>query len=273
MGSSQRQPAMAAYGWSAPRGSSGRASCAVQHPSTCARPACSCGRQAAVPSLSTSGAPCGAAVGTFLKAFSGPRPPAAPLHSKARGNSGADYACTPAATCSEAVAKCKAEINSILMDEESKEELDCPAGIVGRIIGRGGETIRALQSASQVGAPPIWAQACLSTNSFACAVPARALGLQAQPARQGWQRCTRPALVSWTACSADGLLLATALPAGAHHCGSELPGGGAPQDHRAGGRLRGSGGERGGERLPRPVVAQDCGRRQAGRQRGQPQGS
>lgn len=55
---------------------------------------------------------------------------------------------------SEAVAKCKAEINSILMDEESKEELDCPAGIVGRIIGRGGETIRALQSASQVGVAP-----------------------------------------------------------------------------------------------------------------------
>ena len=28
--------------------------------------------------------------------------------------------------------------------------MECPAGIVGRIIGRGGETIRALQSASQV---------------------------------------------------------------------------------------------------------------------------
>lgn len=38
----------------------------------------------------------------------------------------------------------------IIHDEEVKEEIDCPAGIVGRIIGRGGETIRALQSASQV---------------------------------------------------------------------------------------------------------------------------
>ena len=35
-------------------------------------------------------------------------------------------------------------------DEETTETMECPAGIVGRIIGRGGETIRALQSASQV---------------------------------------------------------------------------------------------------------------------------
>ena len=48
------------------------------------------------------------------------------------------------------MARCRAEIATILQDEETKEELDCPAGIVGRIIGRGGETIRALQSASQV---------------------------------------------------------------------------------------------------------------------------
>lgn len=48
------------------------------------------------------------------------------------------------------MARCKAEIQSILSDEETKEEMECPAGIVGRIIGRGGETIRALQSASQV---------------------------------------------------------------------------------------------------------------------------
>jgi len=56
----------------------------------------------------------------------------------------------PCSLRSEAVTRCKAEIQSILSDEETKEELECPAGIVGRIIGRGGETIRALQSASQV---------------------------------------------------------------------------------------------------------------------------
>lgn len=57
---------------------------------------------------------------------------------------------TPCHACSDAVARCKAEIQSCLHDEETSEELECPAGIVGRIIGRGGETIRALQSASQV---------------------------------------------------------------------------------------------------------------------------
>lgn len=31
---------------------------------------------------------------------------------------------------------------------ESERTLECPAGIVGRIIGRGGETIRSLQSGS-----------------------------------------------------------------------------------------------------------------------------
>jgi hypothetical protein len=47
------------------------------------------------------------------------------------------------------VQRCRDEINAILQDDETKEELECPAGVVGRIIGRGGETIRALQSASQ----------------------------------------------------------------------------------------------------------------------------
>ena len=56
----------------------------------------------------------------------------------------------PCPPCSEAVQRCKSEIQAILNDDESTEELECPAGIVGRIIGRGGETIRALQSASQV---------------------------------------------------------------------------------------------------------------------------
>lgn len=49
------------------------------------------------------------------------------------------------------MAKCKKEILEIIQDEEVTETMECPAGIVGRIIGRGGETIRALQSASQVG--------------------------------------------------------------------------------------------------------------------------
>ena len=48
------------------------------------------------------------------------------------------------------MARCRAEVAALLTDEEAKDELDCPAGIVGRIIGRGGETIRALQSASGV---------------------------------------------------------------------------------------------------------------------------
>ena len=48
------------------------------------------------------------------------------------------------------MARCRAEINAILNDEEASETLECPAQVVGRIIGRGGETIRALQAASQV---------------------------------------------------------------------------------------------------------------------------
>lgn len=49
----------------------------------------------------------------------------------------------------EAVERCRSEIESLTGEEEVQETMECPQGIVGRIIGRGGETIRALQSASQ----------------------------------------------------------------------------------------------------------------------------
>ena len=54
----------------------------------------------------------------------------------------------------EHVETAKKQILSIISADEpytgdSQAEVECPQGIVGRIIGRGGETIRALQSASQ----------------------------------------------------------------------------------------------------------------------------
>ena len=45
--------------------------------------------------------------------------------------------------------RCKAQVTALTAEEEGSETVECPAGIVGRIIGRGGETIRALQSASE----------------------------------------------------------------------------------------------------------------------------
>ncbi|GFH23567.1 WW domain-containing protein, partial [Haematococcus lacustris] len=39
-------------------------------------------------------------------------------------------------------------LNAIAGAGEATRSMECPAGIVGRIIGRGGETIRSLQSAS-----------------------------------------------------------------------------------------------------------------------------
>ena len=51
--------------------------------------------------------------------------------------------------CSLAVAKAKSDILALMADEETSITTECPAAVVGRIIGRGGETIRALQSASQ----------------------------------------------------------------------------------------------------------------------------
>lgn len=83
-------------------------------------------------------------------------------------------------TCSEAVARCKSEIQSILSDEETKEEMECPAGIVGRIIGRGGETIRALQSASQVGACGWGRAAPRGMAGIAAELPAGWLAARAQ---------------------------------------------------------------------------------------------
>jgi far upstream element-binding protein len=46
------------------------------------------------------------------------------------------------------VARAKSTILA-LDAEETTQSMDCPAAVVGRIIGRGGETIRALQSASE----------------------------------------------------------------------------------------------------------------------------
>lgn len=47
------------------------------------------------------------------------------------------------------MAKCKADIMALIADEDTTITMECPAVVVGRIIGRGGETIRALQNASQ----------------------------------------------------------------------------------------------------------------------------
>lgn len=49
------------------------------------------------------------------------------------------------------VENCKRQIEQIVADESTdhSKTVDCPQGIVGRVIGRGGETIRALQQASQ----------------------------------------------------------------------------------------------------------------------------
>jgi far upstream element-binding protein len=56
----------------------------------------------------------------------------------------------------EAIENAKAQIDKIVNSDEPvtgigevSKQVDCPQGIVGRIIGRGGETIRALQQASQ----------------------------------------------------------------------------------------------------------------------------
>ena len=51
----------------------------------------------------------------------------------------------------EANDNAKRQIEQIVADESTDHSrtVDCPQGIVGRIIGRGGETIRALQQASQ----------------------------------------------------------------------------------------------------------------------------
>ena len=44
---------------------------------------------------------------------------------------------------------CKREIDEIINSPDVEQTIECPQGIVGRVIGRGGETIKALQSASQ----------------------------------------------------------------------------------------------------------------------------
>ena len=52
----------------------------------------------------------------------------------------------------DALEAAKLQIRQIVAEDaagESQHSVDCPHGIVGRIIGRGGETIRALQQASQ----------------------------------------------------------------------------------------------------------------------------
>jgi far upstream element-binding protein len=55
----------------------------------------------------------------------------------------------------ESVASAVAQINELMRVDatpgmgEVTEAVPCPPGIVGRIIGRGGETIRGLQQASQ----------------------------------------------------------------------------------------------------------------------------
>lgn len=56
---------------------------------------------------------------------------------------------------SEQVEHAKRQVEQIVSTDEAggaggaQESVECPQGIVGRIIGRGGETIRALQQASQ----------------------------------------------------------------------------------------------------------------------------
>lgn len=49
----------------------------------------------------------------------------------------------------EQVAQAKAAILALDTELESSQIIECPPSVVGRIIGRGGETIRALQSASE----------------------------------------------------------------------------------------------------------------------------
>jgi far upstream element-binding protein len=54
----------------------------------------------------------------------------------------------------EAVEAAKKQVEQIVSTDEGgaggvQESVECPQGIVGRIIGRGGETIRSLQQASQ----------------------------------------------------------------------------------------------------------------------------
>ena len=47
------------------------------------------------------------------------------------------------------VERARGEIMKLEAQEENQKVVDCPPNVVGRIIGRGGETIRALQSASE----------------------------------------------------------------------------------------------------------------------------
>ena len=53
---------------------------------------------------------------------------------------------TITATSAEAVKACKRQVEITVSDEpqagDQSKSIDCPPGIVGRIIGRGGETIR-----------------------------------------------------------------------------------------------------------------------------------
>ena len=58
---------------------------------------------------------------------------------------------TIASASQQGIDKAKREIDLLCADDgaDHTEEVQCPQGIVGRIIGRGGETIRALQQASQ----------------------------------------------------------------------------------------------------------------------------
>ena len=58
---------------------------------------------------------------------------------------------TIASSSQQGIDKAKREIDMLCADDgaDHTEEVQCPQGIVGRIIGRGGETIRALQQASQ----------------------------------------------------------------------------------------------------------------------------
>ena len=63
-------------------------------------------------------------------------------------SAGPEKTVTITGSTKESVEKAKAEIMQLDADETS-QVLECPPGIVGRIIGRGGETIRALQSASE----------------------------------------------------------------------------------------------------------------------------
>jgi len=61
---------------------------------------------------------------------------------------------TVTGTAPEQVASAVAQINNLMSEASGpgagdvSETVECPPGIVGRIIGRGGETIRGLQQAS-----------------------------------------------------------------------------------------------------------------------------